>query len=231
MRRTMNHILTVPFVLDAAELAQKMKIRGSLLEEFQALVARVAAVACPKVLWREAYVEAVGDGSATIEGVVFRSDAMAHNLTGIGRVFTYIATCGREVNELPIAQNDFVQGAWLHFIKLELLKVCLPALRAQIQQQFGMERLSAMNPGSGDADVWTIDQQTGLFSLFGDVEAQVGVRLTESFLMVPDVSVSGILFATDRTYQNCQLCHREDCPHRSAAFDAALWAEVQEKRR
>ena len=225
----MNHILTVPFGLDAEELAQKMKIRGSLLDEFQALVAQVAAVACPKVLWREAYVGAVGDGTIAIEDVVFRSDAMAHNLTGIGRVFAYVATCGREVNELPVAQNDFVQGAWLHFIKLELLKVCLPALRAQIQQQFGMERMSAMNPGSGDVDVWTIDQQTGLFSLFGDVEAQVGVRLTESYLMVPDVSVSGILFATDHSYQNCQLCRREHCHNRSAPFDAVLWAEVQAK--
>ncbi len=226
----MNHILTVPFALDAAALAQKMKISASLLDEFQVLVVQAAAVACPKVLWREAYVEALGDDTVTIDGVVFRSDAMRHNLDRIGRVFAYVATCGREVNELPIAKNDFVQGAWLHFIKLELLKVCLPALRAQINQHFGMEQLSAMNPGSGDEDVWTIDQQVGLFSLFGDVEAQVGVRLTESYLMAPDVSVSGILFAADRAYQNCQLCRREHCPNRSAPFDASLWAEVQAKR-
>ena len=225
----MNQILTVPFELDTTALAQKMKIRESMMDEFQGLVAQVASVACPKVLWREAIVEALSDDTVTIAGVVFHSDAMRHNLAGIGRVFAYVATCGREVNELPIAQNDFVQGAWLHFIKLELLKFCLPALRGVIRQQFGMERLSAMNPGSGDEDVWTIDQQVGLFSMFGDVEAQVGVHLTESYLMVPDVSVSGILFAADRAYQNCQLCRREHCPNRSAPFDAVLWADVQAK--
>ena len=32
-----------------------------------------------------------------------------------------------------------------------------------------------MNPGSGDASVWSIDQQVGLFSLFGDVDALIGV--------------------------------------------------------
>jgi hypothetical protein len=225
----MNHILTIPFTLDAAELAQKMKIRGSLFEEFEGLVAQAAAVACPKVLWREAYVETLSDGTATIDGVLFQSDVLRHNLTGIGRVFAYVATCGREVDGLLAGKNDFVLSAWLHFIKLELLTFCLPALRGVIRQQFGMERLSAMNPGSGDEDVWTIDQQVGLFSLFGDVEAQVGVRLTESYLMVPDVSVSGILFAADRAYQNCQLCRREHCPNRSAPFDAVLWAEVQAK--
>jgi len=225
----MNHILTVSFVLDAAALAQKMKIRESMMGEFEGLVAQAAAVACPKVLWREAYVEALSGGTVTIDGVEFHSDAMRHNLAGIGRVFAYVATCGREVNGLPIAQNDYVLSAWLHFIKLELLKFCLPALRGVIQQQFGMEQLSAMNPGSGDEDVWTIDQQTGLFSLFGDVESQVGVQLTESYLMAPDVSVSGILFAADRAYQNCQLCRREGCPNRSAPFDAALWTEVQGK--
>lgn len=225
----MNQILTVPFELDTTFLAQKMKIRESMMGEFEGLVGQAAAVACPKVLWREAYVEVLSGGTVTIDGVEFHSDAMRHNLAGIGRVFAYVATCGCEVNGLPIAQNDFVLSAWLHFIKLELLKFCLPALRGVIQQQFGMEQLSAMNPGSGDEDVWTIDQQVGLFSLFGDVESQVGVRLTESYLMVPDVSVSGILFAADRTYQNCQLCRREGCPNRSAPFDAALWTEVQGK--
>jgi hypothetical protein len=188
-------------------------------------------VARPKVLWREAYVEALSDGTVTIDGVEFHSDAMRHNLAGIGRVFAYVATCGREVDGLLAGQNDFVRSAWLHFIKLELLRFCLPALRAQVRQQFGMERLSAMNPGSGDEEVWTIDQQVGLFSLFGDVEAQVVVRLTESYLMVPDVSVSGILFAADRAYQNCQLCRREHCPNRSAPFDASLWAEVKAQQR
>ena len=116
--------------------------------------------------------------------------------------------------------------SWLHYIKLDLLKNCQPVLRDTIKERYGVEKLSSMNPGSGDASVWSIDQQVGLFSLFGDVEALVGVRLTESFLMSPDVSTSGILFPTDRFIKNCQLCHREKCPNRSAPFNAELWAEV-----
>lgn len=222
----MNEILQVPFDLDVKSLASKMKIRDSMLEEFSDLVSLAAAAAKPKVLLRVAYVEEYGEDTVTIDGVTFHSSAMRHNLDGIGRVFAYITTCGREVEELPIDHTDFVLSSWLHYIKLELLKYCFPVLHNTVKQRYGIAKLSSMNPGSGDASVWSIDQQVGLFSLFGDVDALVGVRLTESFLMSPDVSTSGILFPADVEYKSCQLCHRENCPNRSAPFDAALWKKV-----
>lgn len=222
----MNEIIPVPFELDIEALAAKMKIRDSMLEEFSELVRMAEQAAKPKVLLRVAYVEERGKETVTINGVTFQSAAMRHNLDGIGRVFAYITTCGREVEELPINHTDFVLTSWLHYIKLDLLKNCQPVLRNLIKERYGVEKLASMNPGSGDASVWSIDQQVGLFSLFGDVESIVGVHLTESFLMSPDVSTSGILFPTDKVYQNCQLCHRENCPSRSAPFNAQLWAEV-----
>jgi hypothetical protein len=84
-----------------------------------------------------------------------------------------------------------------------------------------------MHPGSGDASVWPIEQQGPLFSLLGDVTGAIGVELTDSFLMVPNKSVSGVRFATEIDFRSCQLCHREGCPSRSAAFDPELWRSVQ----
>lgn len=222
----MNEIIPVPFDLNVEALAAKLKIRDGMLEEFTELVEMAAAVAKPKVLLRIAFVEERGEDTVTINGVTFHSAAMRHHLDGIGRVFAFITTCGREVTELDINHSDFVLSSWLHFIKLELLKNCFPVLRNTVKKQYRVEKLSTMNPGSGDASVWSIDQQVGLFSLFGDVDALIGVRLTESFLMSPDVSTSGILFPADKVYQNCQLCHRENCPNRTAPFNAKLWAEV-----
>ena len=222
----MPEILHVPFQLDTAQLAETLKIRSSMLDEFSALVGQAADVAQPKVLLRDAFVEEHGNNSVIIQGVRFYSTVLRHNLEGIGRVFPYITTCGREVEELPIDPKDFVLGSWLHYIKLELLKHCFPVLRDAVSTRFGVAKTSSMNPGSGDASVWPIEQQVGLFSLFGDVEALVGVRLTESFLMDPDVSTSGILFPSEADYKNCQLCHRENCPNRSAPFNAELWAQI-----
>ena len=89
-----------------------------------------------------------------------------------------------------------------------------------------MTHWATMDPGSGDADVWPIEQQKELFSVFGDVETLIGVRLTDSMLMIPTMSVSGIVFPTETEFASCQVCHRGGCPRRTAPFDEAVWREV-----
>jgi hypothetical protein len=87
-----------------------------------------------------------------------------------------------------------------------------------------------MSPGSGDADTWPIQQQADLFALLGgidEVRKQSGVELTDSFLMIPNKTVSGIQFPTETDFRSCQVCHREGCPSRSAPFDAKLWEMMQ----
>ena len=80
-----------------------------------------------------------------------------------------------------------------------------------------------MGPGSGDAMVWPIQEQVPLFALLGDVKGAAGVRLTDSCLMLPRKSVSGIVFPTGVDFRTCQLCRREGCRSRAAAFDAGMW--------
>jgi hypothetical protein len=53
------------------------------------------------------------------------------------------------------------------------------------------------------------------------------VELTDSFLMIPNKTVSGIYFPTERDFRTCQVCHREKCPNRRAPFDQTLWESIQ----
>ena len=53
------------------------------------------------------------------------------------------------------------------------------------------------------------------------------MRLTDSFLMVPNKTTSGILFPTETDFRSCEVCHRENCPSRHAAFNQALWDRIQ----
>ncbi len=78
-----------------------------------------------------------------------------------------------------------------------------------------------MNPGS--LDDWPLAEQRQLFSVFGDVKKLIGVELTDSFLMVPIKSVSGVVFPTEHRFESCQLCQREGCPNRRAKYDPRLW--------
>ena len=93
-------------------------------------------------------------------------------------------------------------------------------LEEHIKEDFTPGIMSHMNPGS--LSDWPITQQKILFSLFGDVEELIGVRLTESFLMDPIKSVSGIHFPTEFDFKSCMLCTRYPCVKRKAAYDPEM---------
>jgi hypothetical protein len=78
-----------------------------------------------------------------------------------------------------------------------------------------------MSPGS--LGEWPLSQQRPLFASLGDVAGAIGVRLSESLLMVPAKSVSGVCFPTEESFESCQLCPREDCPGRRAPYDETLY--------
>jgi hypothetical protein len=78
-----------------------------------------------------------------------------------------------------------------------------------------------MNPGS--LQDWPLREQRPLFALIGAVDTRIGVRLTDSCLMTPRKSTSGIQFPTEESFASCQLCGREVCPNRRAPYDATLF--------
>jgi hypothetical protein len=221
-------ILNIPFILNPGALSEKLNIKpGSEYRlAFEELVDAVQEIGMPKALYKVAYIDEKGADTVTLEGVVFTSRALMKNLDGIQRVFAYVATCGAELDEIPIDPGDLLKQYWLHAIKLNLLEVAVEHLRVHIMDRYQISQLAAMNPGSGEALVWPIEQQAALFSLFGDVQALIGVKLTPSFLMMPNISSSGLLFPAETTYHNCQLCQREVCSSRRAPFDSLLWEQI-----
>ncbi|HSP90150.1 MAG TPA: vitamin B12 dependent-methionine synthase activation domain-containing protein, partial [Vicinamibacterales bacterium] len=161
-----------------------------------------------------------------LNGVRLTSRVLRRNLDAVERVFPYVATCGTEADAVAAPGGDLVQALWLWTIKDRLLAAARHHLRDHLATRYRMTHSATMHPGSGDADVWPIEQQEALFSVFGDVESLIGVRLTDSMLMIPTMSVSGIVFPTETEFASCQVCHREGCPRRTAPFDEAVWQEV-----
>ena len=86
-----------------------------------------------------------------------------------------------------------------------------------------------MAPGSGSADIWPITQQKELFSIFGNVQDLIGVKLTDKYLMIPLKSISGIFFQTETTFVTCQLCPREACIRRRAPYSPDLVRKYKEE--
>ena len=215
----------IPFEIDrdALFVAMHMEPDSDGADDVRAVAAKAAPLARPRAIYEISFIEEKAGDSVVVGPVRFASRVLRANLETVDRVFPYIATCGPELDELPIATDDFVGQFCRDAIKEMALRAAMAALHDHLRSGFGLKRLAGMNPGSGDVDVWPIEQQRELFAIFGDVRRLIGVTLTDTCLMLPNKSVSGILFASETDFATCQLCHRKNCPNRHAPFDAHLW--------
>lgn len=218
----------IPFELDAERIMKRVHLRADSedVPAFEHLLDAARRTARPKAVFRVCYIEDRGEDTVAIDGITFTSRALRFNLEEPERVFAYVATCGVEVDAIPLPEGDFLAQFWLDNIKAALLGDARSHLKAFLDRRFALGKTAAMSPGSGDATVWPIEQQRELFALLGDVQGSIGVVLTDSFLMRPNKTVSGFLFATEKNFQSCQLCHRDPCTGRRAPFDEALWESV-----
>jgi hypothetical protein len=227
-----EQLTNISFTLDSTSLAKAARIAPGTDDdnEFRALVDQARRMAKPKAIYRECFIQDKGEDSVKIDGVTFVSRTLRLNLDKVERVFAYVATCGNELDRIDIPGDDFLKRFWLDNIKTLLLGFGIGYLNEYLGHKYKLGKTVSMNPGSGDARIWPIEQQKGLFSLFGDVEKLIGVCLTDTCLMIPNKSVSGVRFQTEINFQSCQVCRRESCVGRKAPFDPALWKKVNNKQ-
>jgi hypothetical protein len=221
----MNVLSDIPFRVNRKDLFKRLHLEedSEFAGDLNTLATQADAIARPKAMVGEVRIDAIEKDGIRVGGVRFTSHVMPRNLRDVDRIYPYICTCGIELDAIPIGPGDDFGQFGLDIIKEMALRHAIAALNERIRLDFGLEKKANMNPGSGDRLLWPIEEQRPLFRLLGDVTAAIGVRLTDSFLMMPNKSVSGFFFKTDKTYHNCQLCKRADCPNRQAPFDQTLW--------
>ncbi|MBN1874225.1 MAG: vitamin B12 dependent methionine synthase [Anaerolineae bacterium] len=219
-------ILTdIPFTLDTEQLIHqlRLKVGSSHIAEVQSLARDAEVIAHPKAMYKIAYIENKGENDVHIEGIQFTSRVLRVNLDQAHRVFPYVATCGTELNAWAAGFTDMLQQYWADAIKQMALRAATTFLFHRLKTSYQLASHATMNPGSL-AD-WPLAQQHPLFTLLGDPQTAISVELTTSYLMIPNKSVSGILFTTETRYENCQLCPREKCPGRRTPYNAQLYSE------
>jgi hypothetical protein len=186
------------------------------------MVKEAQLIARPKALYKTSYVEEKGDNFVVIDGVKFISRVMSVNLKDVHRVFPFVATCGIELEDWSNSVDDILERYWADAIKIQAMNCAFRALDVYLEKHVKPGKTACMNPGS--LEDWPISEQTKLFQVLGDVKSTTGILLTDSFLMIPVKSVSGIKFPTETNYENCRLCPRENCPGRRAPYEKDLYA-------
>ena len=210
----------IPVTLDSSEIAARLRfdsVRAGF-ESLDELIALAQSLIHPRVVYDVAYTGAKGEGTVDVAGVTFQSAILRKNLDGANKVFPYIITVGPELERAASAQGDLLKQYYLEEMANIALECAANWLGGQLEVRYGVTGLANMSPGS--LEDWPITEQTKLFSIFGDTERSIGVRLTDSMLMLPRKSISGILFPSEEGFVACQLCERERCPGRKAAFNS-----------
>jgi len=222
---------SIPVDLEPDKVLKSMGMRsGNQHVEgiVQELVEVTRSIAKPKAIYKVSYVDDKDGDTVTIDGVRFTSRVLRINLDQVERVFPYIATCGTELEEIAVPSSDVLKSFCFEEIKIMVLRLATTYFSNRLTEHYALGKMSHMGPGSGPLESWPIAQQKELFSLFGNVEELIGVRLTKSCAMFPLKSSSGIYFPTEINFESCQLCPREKCIGRRTQYDPELAKKYRE---
>lgn len=215
-------INNIPFKIDEVELLEKLRIKENspYQGEINSLVAEAQSIARPKGIFKSSLIEVKGEDFVIIDGIKFTSRILRINLGDNSMVFPYVVTCGAELEEWSKQFDDYFISYCVDAIKEMVLYNAKEAFLAHIDKEFDLRHAAKMNPGS--LPDWPITEQKPLFTLLGNVEESIGVHLTDSCLLLPVKTVSGIRFFKEGTYENCQLCLKKKCPSRKAPYNKEL---------
>ncbi len=189
-----------------------------LLERCCAAVRPRAVAACVEVSHDgEGHVTAVGGESMS-------SPVLDGQLGKLHRAFAYVATCGPEIADVDYEGDDELRRALLAFC-IGALNAVTTKMTAELTERYHLGKTAVLNPGS--LPEWPLAEQDKIFRLLGDVTGDTGAVLGENHFMTPLASSSGLLFETERDYQNCSYCTNLNCVIRRAPYDPEKAAQLR----
>jgi len=211
--------------LDPASAVKRLRLGRTRDPEARVrpFLERILELAEPRALYASHPVGQRSEEWVEVGGTRLRSGVLARHTRGAAQAFPYVVTLGPRVEAAVSATTDLLEQYCLDEVANLALARARDAVRARVGEVFSLPKLSSLAPGS--LPDWPITEQRALFALLGDVEGRLGVRLTESFLMIPRKSLSGLIFPSDRPFVSCRLCETRDCPGRQAAYDPAAAAD------
>jgi hypothetical protein len=204
--------------LDMHEIKKTLHLEGREdSRKIHVLTKEIQPLLRAKAAYRTCYIGSTSEDAIVVEGFHFTSRVLSRQLDNVGRVFPFVVTIGSGLEEYARTCSDFLKQYYIDTIGNIALISVRKYLEDHLRSKFALSCISYMSPGS--LKDWDLNGQRPLFSVLGDVKGSIGVYLTETLLMIPAKSLSGIFFPTDIPFYSCQLCPRENCPARRAKYN------------
>jgi hypothetical protein len=212
----------IPVNLELGEIRKRLHIeqRGDWWNQVQALVEDAQSFISARAVYKVCYIEEKLEHGIMIDEISLTSKVLRRNLDKAERVFPYVITLGGDLEQRIKSMKELLSQYFLDTIGNVALATARRYLKNHLKSRYALDGMSFMSPGS--LQDWAMEEQRPLFSILGDVETSIGVRLNENFLMIPTKSLSGVYFPTEIPFYSCQLCARKDCQSRKVAYDVTL---------
>ena len=189
----MEIINQIPVRLPRGEIRRQLHLdKDKRWEEVQTLIEEAKTLIRPKAAFKVSYISQKLESAVDIDGVRFSSRVLRKNLEEVERVFPYIVTIGDRLKEKGSESKDLIKEYYFDVVGNIALSATRKFVEKQLQSRYGLDGMSSMSPGS--LTDWPIEEQKPLFSLFGEQETPIGVKLSKHLLMLLAKSISGIYF-------------------------------------
>lgn len=179
----------------------------------------------PRALYRAGSVAITDAGSVKIDGVIFDNPLLRVNLARTEKIFPFVITCGSDADRLAVRTPE--ERYCLQIIREVYLNALFEYLQEYLLKSYALDFIWSLVPGEMQA--LPISARRGLFSILGDVEKAIGVRLRQDFSLEPACSRCGLFYYTPLEFESCQLCPRDPCMGRRAPYSPELVRRYRER--
>lgn len=218
-----QEIIYQNLAIPSSEIYEAMGYKDSMpdemvIEEVNTLLDRITPLLRPRIFFF------ITDGvldieqeTLTVQNIVFAiGKTIARQLRGSESYAFFAATAGIEFEEFQhiLQQEDDMVKVYiadsLGSIIAEKAADCMEKELAEYIKEKGWKHTNRYSPGYCG---WHVSEQQKLFSLF-PVTSPCGIQLTDSSLMIPIKSVSGVIgvgSSVRKLEYTCGLCTYENC--------------------
>jgi len=200
------------------------KLRG-VSSDAEKIINEILPLIKARASYRVCYITKRGKDWIQLAGRRFASRILRDNVKDIERVFPYIITIGDGVESKASGETELLKQYFMETVADMALISARAHFLSRLKKKYRIKRLSNMSPGS--LKDWPITEQRPLFDLMEEGSIKIQVQLTETMLMIPRKSLSGIYFPTEKDFISCQLCPRNNCIGRMAEFDEKMSERYQ----
>jgi hypothetical protein len=214
-------------VIDNREIAYTLGYTDGLLphhfeEMIDEVLKRTSELCKPQAGYRMLDVvkaEGIRD-SLVVDGVQFHTDQIVTaQIRKADRVIFFLCSIGPGMETWSrhfAHEGDPTMSYFVDTVASLIVEAAVDTMHNYIAEQLKLQGLKITNRYSPGYCDWSVEEQKKLFSFFP--KEFCGVTLTDSALMIPIKSVSGLIgVGKDVAYQQyfCDTCGRKDCTYKA----------------